>query len=95
MAVITIPNPVDNEASTSPTYSQPNGYKPLAPRHVSSFEDYPIVLRIDDLMCILSIGRSAAYHLVRSGMIRSIKIGKSYRIPRDAVVEYLNGTCCK
>lgn len=66
---------------------------PLSGDHRASIEDYPIVLRIDDLIEILSIGRNAAYDLIRSGEIRSIRIGKSYRIPRDAVVEYINGTC--
>ncbi len=65
---------------------------PLSGDHRATIEDYPIVLRIDDLIEILSIGRNAAYDLIRSGEIRSIRIGKSYRIPRDAVVEYINGT---
>ena len=54
-----------------------------------SFDDLPLALRVEDLMPILDIGRNAAYTLVRSGQIRSIKIGRKIRIPRDAVVEYL------
>ena len=42
-------------------------------------------------MPVLDIGRNTAYELVRSGQIRSIRIGRQLRIPRDAVVEFLNG----
>ena len=54
-------------------------------------EDLPLTLRVDELMPILSIGRNTAYELVRSGKIRSIKIGRQIRVPRDAVVSFLNG----
>lgn len=53
------------------------------------FEDIPLVLRVEDLMPLLSIGRNTAYELVRSGQIRSFRIGRCYRIPKDSVVEYL------
>ena len=58
-------------------------------RKVTSLQDVPLVLCIDDLMAVLCIGRNTAYELVRSGQIRSIKVGKNYRIPRDAVEEFL------
>ena len=54
-----------------------------------SLEDLPLALRVEDLMPILGIGRSTAYELVRSGQIRSIRIGRQLRVPRDAVVEFL------
>lgn len=53
------------------------------------FEDLPLVLRVEDLMPLLSIGRNTAYALVRSGQIRSFRIGRCYRIPKDSVTEYL------
>ena len=56
-----------------------------------SLDDLPLALRVEDLMPVLAIGRNTAYELVRNGQIRSIKIGKQLRIPRDAVVEFLNG----
>ena len=58
-------------------------------RRVTSLQDVPLVLCIEDLMAVLNIGRNAAYELVRSSQIRSIRIGTSYRIPRDAVEEFL------
>lgn len=50
------------------------------------------VIRVEDLTHILSISRNTAYDLVRSGKIRSVKIGRTYRIPRSAVEDYLNAS---
>ena len=59
---------------------EPNGSIPM---------ELPLVLRVEDLTQILSIGRNTAYELVRSGKIKSIRIGRSYRITRDSIAEYL------
>ena len=56
-----------------------------------SLDDLPLTLRVEDLMPILDIGRNTAYELVRSGQIRSIKVGRQLRIPRDTVLDFLNG----
>ena len=55
-----------------------------------SFDELPLTLRVEDLMPILDSGRNTAYELVRCGTIRSIRIGKQLRIPKDALVEYLS-----
>ena len=62
-------------------------------RGEAAFEDLPLVLRVEDLMPLLSIGRNTAYELVRSGKIRSFHIGRCYRIPKDSVMEYLEKVC--
>ena len=54
-----------------------------------SFDDLPLTLRVEDLMPILGVGRNTAYELVRSRQIRSIRIGRQIRIPKGAVLEYL------
>ena len=56
-----------------------------------SFDELPLTLRVEDLMPILGIGRNTAYELVRCGKIRSIRIGRQLRTPKDALVEYLSG----
>ena len=56
-----------------------------------SIEELPLVLRVEDLMPILDIGRNTAYALVRSGKIRGIRVGSHLRIPRDALIEFLQG----
>ena len=39
---------------------------------------------------ILAISHNTAYELVRSGKIHSVRVGRSYRIPLDAVIDYLS-----
>ena len=48
-----------------------------------------LVITVEDLARLLAIGKNTAYQLVRSGTIKSIKVGRTYRIPRAAVEEYL------
>ncbi len=55
----------------------------------TSFDDLPLTLRVEELIPILGIGRNTAYELVRSGQIRSIRIGRQLRVPKDAVLDLL------
>lgn len=61
-------------------------------KYCYSIEDLPLVLHVEDLMPILDIGRNTAYALVRSGKIHSVRVGRQLRIPRDALIEFLQGT---
>jgi excisionase family DNA binding protein len=49
----------------------------------------PRLIRVEDAAKLLNIGRSAVYDLIRYGRLRSVKIGKSRRIPREAVDEVI------
>ena len=58
----------------------------------SIMDEMPLVMKVEDLTQILHIGRNTAYALVRSGQIRCLRIGgKTIRIPRDAVLDFING----
>ena len=52
-------------------------------------EDYPDVLLVEDVQAILQIGRSASYALVGSGQLRAIRLGRSIRIPKQCLLDYL------
>lgn len=54
-----------------------------------ALEKMPPVLRVRELAQILSITDNTAYALVRTGRIRGVRLRRSYRIPREAVMEYL------
>ena len=56
----------------------------------TSFDDLPLTLRVEELMPILGIGRNTAYELIRCGKIHSVRIGKQLRIPKQAVLDFLN-----
>lgn len=45
----------------------------------------------DEVRELLNIGRNTMYGLLKTGKIRSIKIGRIYRIPESAVEEYMQG----
>ncbi len=55
-----------------------------------SLDDLPVTLRVEELMPILGIGRNTAYELVRSGKLRSIRVGRQIRIPKAEVLRFLN-----
>lgn len=57
-----------------------------------SLDDLPVALRVEELMPILGIGRNTAYALVRSGRLRSIRVGRQVRIPKNALIEFLEDT---
>lgn len=57
----------------------------------TSFDDLPLTLRVEELMPILNIGRNTAYELVRSGQIKSVRIGKQIRIPKENIRLFLKG----
>lgn len=56
------------------------------------FADYPDVVNVEQMCSMLGgIGKKTAYDLLRNGDIRHIKLGKSFKIPKVCVIEYLIG----
>lgn len=55
------------------------------------FMEYPSIVTTSQVQVMLGVGRNKALELLKSGEIKSIKIGKKYRIPKLYVIEYLNG----
>ena len=48
-----------------------------------------LLYRVEEATKVLNIGRSAVYDLIRSGALKSVKIGGSRRIPKFALEEYV------
>ena len=54
------------------------------------FEDYPDVITFEQLRIMLgNIGKTLAYGLLQNNEIESFKCGRSYRILKSKVIEYL------
>jgi excisionase family DNA binding protein len=49
----------------------------------------PMLVTVDQVAKMLSIGRTAAWELVRKHKIRSVKIGRTRRVPISAIQEYV------
>lgn len=63
-----------------------------AKRRDRLFSEYPDVVNVDQMCAMLGgIGKKTAYSLLQDGSIRYIKIGKSFKIPKVSIVEYLLG----
>lgn len=56
---------------------------------MNTLDEYNDIMTVEDLMEFLYIGRTTAYKLLKDGAIRSLRIGKIYRIPKVAVAEYM------
>lgn len=54
------------------------------------FEQLPLVLSVPEVARVLNLGRDTTYGLVRSGRYRSVRVGRQYRVPKAAVMEYLS-----
>ena len=53
------------------------------------FKEYPDVVTIKQMREMLNIGLNNAYELIHNNIIKSIKIGSTYRIPKCYIIEYL------
>ena len=54
-----------------------------------SYDELPLTVSVEELMPILGIGRNSAYELVRSGRLRSVRVGRKLRIPKESVMDFL------
>jgi excisionase family DNA binding protein len=49
----------------------------------------PVLLRPEQAARALSIGRTAVFELIRSGRLRSVKVGGLRRIPAGALADFV------
>lgn len=50
---------------------------------------YYDILTAEDVSEILLIGMNRTYELLNSGAIKGFRIGRKWRIPKDAIEEYI------
>ena len=53
------------------------------------FRDYPDVLTPQQVQEMLGVWQRMAHQLLREGKIQNVRMGKLYRIPKAAVIDYL------
>lgn len=56
------------------------------------FKDYPDILSIPQVAQALGIGRKAAYALVNGNKLGAIHVGRTIRVPKMMLEEYVKTT---
>lgn len=57
--------------------------------NISKLRNYGDVLTVEEVQKVLGIGRNSVYMLLKSGELKSKKIGKRYIIPKSSLVDFL------
>lgn len=60
------------------------------PRNYSGPADYPITVRIERATQLTGIGRTKLYELIKSGSIKSVRIGRSRHIVVASLIQFIN-----
>ena len=61
----------------------------------SMFKNYPDVVNVTELQIMLGgISKKLAYHLLQNHIIKSVKIGREYKIAKADVILYLTEKNC-
>ncbi len=55
------------------------------PQKISELSD---LLTIDEMCKFLEISPKTGYRLIKRGEIKAVKVGRSYRIPKQHLLEY-------
>ena len=52
-------------------------------------KEYPDVLDINQMCDILGVSTKTGYKMLKAGTINSLKIGRTYRIPKVHIISFL------
>ncbi len=52
--------------------------------------DTALLLTVEETSVLLSLGRTKVYELIATGDLATVRIGRSRRIPRQAVERYVS-----
>lgn len=55
------------------------------------FQGYPDVLNLEEMSELLQISTKTGRRLLNNGEIRSFRIGRSYRIPKQHLISFILG----
>lgn len=58
---------------------------------MSTLDDLPAILTVDEAAAFLRIGRSSAYSAIAAGQLPAIRIGRKLRVSRDALARLVEG----
>lgn len=79
-------SPVTVTQDTAATLSAEQVYR-------SVLSNYPDVLSVEQVSAALSVSTKTAYKLLNDGHLKSLKVGRAFKIPKVFVLEYLRVLC--
>ena len=53
------------------------------------FKNYPDILDVGQMSKLLSVSKKTAYKLLKEGIVKSLKVGREYKIPKINIIRYL------
>lgn len=53
------------------------------------FDNYDDILTVAEVMELLYVGKNTVYRLLQDGELRGFRIGKSWRVPKAYLEEYI------
>ena len=53
------------------------------------FAEYPDIMSVNESCEALRIGANAMYELLHTGKVKGYRNGRTWRIPKQAVIEYI------
>lgn len=56
------------------------------PNVTTSVDDLPLFLTVEETATVLRKGRTATYAAIERGQIPSVRVGRTLRVPRDALL---------
>jgi len=57
------------------------------------FTNYPDIVSIEQMMIMLNLGKSSVYGLLKAHLIRHVRVGRKYIVPKQSVIDFLTTPC--
>jgi len=54
----------------------------------SVFKEYPDVMDVKQVSELLKVSNKVVYRLIQDGSLTSLKVGRSFRIPKVSIMKY-------
>jgi len=70
-----------------------NKQSPYNPQSIKRLSDYPDILNVDEVSELLGVSTKTVYKLLREGKIEKRSVGRTFRIPKINVTDFLGVKC--
>lgn len=53
------------------------------------FNEYDDMVTVEEMQKMIGVGKNTAYNLLKEDKIKSFRIGRNWKIPKESVIEYV------